>query len=359
MNERKVELDVLKAFAIVGVILIHVVSTSLFYFDKSSDHFKVSILVDQFFRFSVPLFVALSGYTLAVRYKGQKMELSYFFRRRVARILPWYFFWSVVILVYLKVTHWWNEVPHFPLWKIIFLGKADYHLYFVAMIFQLYLLFPLLLFLFKKFSIKFLLFLLFFEVIFYQILSSFSVGKIDLPVLLNDQQQYLFFGTWIFPFVLGITLANIKIPQNALKLSKILSIPVIAVSFIWLFKSVFDILQGGFGVIIATRSTKIPTLFYSSVFIIYFIIFKDSVLKFPKKLISILENFGKRSYVTYLCHTIILRIFLDLITPNTFPKLALLSVMTVIASDSLSQVSNKTADYIHKFANSKLTRKVN
>lgn len=348
MDNRFVELDILKAFAIIGVIMIHVVSASLFYFDKSSDHFKVSILIDQFFRFSVPLFVALSGYTLAIRYKDQKIDLSYFFRRRVARILPWYFFWSAVILAYLKVTHWWNEVPHFPFWKILFLGKADYHLYFVPMIFQLYVLFPLFLYFFKKFKGKFLLLVLLFEVIFYQVLSSFAVGKIDLPFLLNDQQQYLFFGTWIFYFILGISLAFIKIPKKIFKIIKISAFPVLTLGFIFLIKSAFDILGNDLGVIIATRSTKIPTLFYSSVIIFCSLIFKDSLLKIPKKLIRILENFGKRSYITYLCHTIVLRIFLDLITVNTFPKIALLGVLTVIASDSLAQLSEIGAKKISR-----------
>jgi len=330
--------------------MIHVVSGSLFYFDKSSNHFKVSIIIDQFFRFSVPLFVALSGYTLALSYQDQNIDLIYFFRRRVLRILPWYFFWSAAILAYLRVTHWWVEIPHFPFWKILFLGKADYQLYFVPMIFQLYLLFPLLLFLFRKFRINLLLFVFLLEIIFYGILSSFAVGKIKLPLFLNDQQQYLFFGTWIFYFILGIALALMKVSENKLRILKILSFPLLIASFIWLMVSAAGLIQNNYNVIIATRSTKIPTLFYSSVCILYFIIFKEILLGFPKKLLKILENFGKRSYVTYLCHTIILRIFLDLFIENTIPKIALLGILTIVASDSLSYFSQKAGDSIYRFA---------
>ena len=78
-NERIEAFDILRAFAIGAVILIHTVSGSLYNISWSSLSFKIYIAIDQFSRFSVPLFVFLSGYTLSLRYGGGFVKISEYF----------------------------------------------------------------------------------------------------------------------------------------------------------------------------------------------------------------------------------------------------------------------------------------
>ncbi len=167
--ERLVELDILRAVAIFGVILIHIIGSSFHFWDQGSPAWVIFLTLDQLFRFSVPLFVFISGYTLYLKYK-QNFKYFEFYLKRAARILPWYFFWSLIIYIYIHTTVAKGFVDY-PTWKLILLGKVDYHLYFVSMIFQLYLLFPVLLWLYKKFRSNFVITLFVLEAILYLIFS--------------------------------------------------------------------------------------------------------------------------------------------------------------------------------------------
>lgn len=338
------ELDILKALAISAVIFIHVISGSLAYLAKDTFSFNLTVVFDQFFRFSVPLFVALSGYTLAMRYKDQQINLLEFFKKRVLRILPWYFFWTLVI--YFSLKFYFNEITVrlYPWWKIFFFGKADYHLYFVPMIFQLYLLFPVLLFLFKKLRWILLVVLLILQIAFYYILSLYFDKKITLPIELGDQQQYLFFGTWVFYFVLGIALLLVNdLPQKILRVLKLLSPLFIIGSFLLLVNTTFDAISKNFNLIIATRFTKISIVFYAASFIIFSIFYGRKLLVLPRFIVRILENFGKRSFVTYLCHTLVLRFLVEqLYLPTTLSRVLILGILTIIISDLIAFASIKT-----------------
>ncbi len=338
-----VELDILRAFAVIGVILIHTVSGGLYSFAQSSIAFNVSIVIDQLSRFCVPLFVALSGYTLCLRYKDQKINIKEFFNRRLVRILPWYFFWSAVIFVYIRFTAPIMN-PTFPLWKIILLGKADYHLYFVPMIFQLYLLFPLLLPLIRRHKIKLLALIFILQILFYYFLTLISLKQLSFNFLTSDQQQYLFFGTWIFYFVLGIVFAlGFKVEEILRKTLLVLFI----FSTVWMIYNCFSIISGHYNLIVATRSTRIPVLFYASSFISIAIIYAGKLLIIPKRLILLLGEIGKRSYVIYLLHTLVLRTFSNYIHYTNYFNLIAVFIMTVIVSNYLAQISISGANYLN------------
>ena len=332
-STRRAELDILKAIAVIGVILIHVVSQGLFSLPRGSVSFNFLLLLDQLFRFCVPLFVAISGFTLALKYSKHQLVLSEFLTRRVLRLLPWYLFFSCLIYLYLHHTHWYFGSAHSPLWKVIFLGKGDYHLYFVPMIFTLYLLFPLLNRV--KSAILLLVPFLLFQIVFYQILTLQSLEKIELGFFKGDQQQYLFAGTWIFYFVLGIVLFRLK--NSPSSFVKSLSLSALCLGFFWMVWQCFN-LSSSLDLNVVTRSTRLSVLLYSSAFVVCCIFYKEKLLALNKKLLNFLAGIGSRSYVIYLMHTLFLRIFLTYIPPTSTINLVLIALLTVVVCDYVAQI---------------------
>jgi len=154
--------DVLRVLAIIGVIAIH--ATDAWRLVPGSPHSFgdwAAVILDQSCRFCVPLFVLLSGYVLGKRYgRDPAFTAADFLLRRVSRIGAPFMLWSLLnllILTAIGVWHWrqspesaftaavhdGNNQP-ISLLHWLAIGGADYHLYFLPIIVQCYLAFPLL-----------------------------------------------------------------------------------------------------------------------------------------------------------------------------------------------------------------------
>ena len=258
--------------------------------------------------------------------------------------MPWYFFASFAIIAYLKLTNSPEYDSKMPLWRIIFLGKADYHLYFVPMIFQLYLLFPILLFFWRKLGIKILAGVFIFQLAFYYLLTLVSLQKINIGLFITDQDQYLIFASWIFYFLLGITL---RFLGHVPKLLKKVAVLILTLSFIWVLFDCFSTIYTSHDLIVTTRSTRIPILFYASAFFTVSIFYGQNLLNLPKKLVAILSELGKRSYVIYLLHTIVLRIFTAYIHLSTNFSIVFIVIATIITSNYLAEIAISTAGFLN------------
>lgn len=293
MNPRP-GIDILKFLAVTAVIVIHVVSRY--------QQTNILIAVDQLQRFCVPLFVALSGFGLALGYTHKAINLLDFFRKRALRLLPWYLFFATVIIF--AVTYIFHEnfalYDHLAIWRLYVLGRADIHLYFVPMILQLYLLFPILLVLFKKFPpIIFVILTFFWQVIWYFLISQQTETILNNNSLWPDYQQYVHFASWIFYFVLGMYLAG-----QTNSFGKKWLVPgflIAAVGLVWSTLNSFGLVSSGINIIVAQRFTRLPVLLYATGVIImanYFI-----------STSQLLVRLGKVSFIVYLSHTLILRLF--------------------------------------------------
>lgn len=350
-SERLLELDVLRGVSIIGVILIHIIGSSFHFWAKGSSTWFVFLTLDQLFRFSVPLFVFISGYTLYSKYKDN-FKFKDFFLRRAARVLPWYFAWSLIIYIYINLTVEPGYV-NYPTWKLIFLGKVDYHLYFVSMIFQLYLLFPLLLWLYKKFRSNFVIALFVLEAILYLIFSLDGQKIIQLPWRLYEQQQYLFFGTWVFYFVLGFFLSekqslSVSKSQSILKLQP-KNLVFVLITLAILTYSIYNslhLISTTADTNIATRSTRIPLLLYSTSFIVTALAFSDLLLKMKKYLLKILLYFANISYLVYLIHALIMRILGNFLLPSSVFNLIIFTILVFTLSIFFAQLSMSAASLI-------------
>jgi probable poly-beta-1,6-N-acetyl-D-glucosamine export protein len=303
----------LKGLAILAVVGLHLLTLlpSSIYFSNSTQLAFLSF--DQLLRFCVPVFIFLSGYGLSLKYQTKALNLVGFYRSRIIKLLPLYLLWSAYYLFLSEfIEPWWKVLQTGPIWKILLLGWSDYHLYFISVIFQLYLLYPLLLKLIKSFPKTTLALSLLTQLGLY---AYFSVTNNPPP----DQIQNTLFLSWIFYFVLGIFLAGRKsfLSQKAGFL----------IAVFGLILSIFDThqyLNSTQSLILAIRSTKISQLLYSFGFITFFLNRPQSTSE--NKLINWL---GKNSFLIYLSHPVL--IHLANFNPTEIPILqALLSFIIML-----------------------------
>ncbi len=351
LSDRQIELDVIKAVAIIAVVLVHTISLSYSYFPRNGLGWSSLLILDQLTRFCVPVFVALSGYGLGIKNMDMGRDYRQFFRRRVVKLLPWYLFWSGVIYFYIRLGDEWNHVEHFSLWKIIFMGKADYHLYFVPMIVSLYLMFPMLAFLIKKFGWRIILFFGLLQAVLYGITSLEAEKIIKLGFSWGDQQQYLFFGSWIFYFALGIYLNFLPgVISKKNSVVKVFALSSLVLGLIFILADTFRLVGDNADIIAATRFTRIPVLVFATGFILSSLVWRKFWLRFPQMFVWI----GERSFIIYLSHTLVLRELLELLRPRDFVDFVLYFLLAFMLSTILAEAAFQAARFLLKLKFRKL-----
>lgn len=145
IHSRLHELDVLRALAAIAVVLIHVTAGLLAGPPGVGHAFWWSALINQAARFSIGAFVLITGVALFYAY-GERPGFSTwaFYGRRLHGVILPYVAWSVVYELWTaRVEDHWAHLPARLLVDLLS-GNAMYHLYFVVLLVQFYLLFPLL-----------------------------------------------------------------------------------------------------------------------------------------------------------------------------------------------------------------------
>jgi len=298
--------DILKANAILAVLVIHTLSSLKHSpFVNSSAFQLLGVSLDQLSRLSVPLFVALSGYGLSISYAKKKYNVFDFLLKRFLKVVPLYVVWSFFFLILFYLIPAWAPSTAQPIftWQLI-LGRADYHLYFVPMIFQLYLGFPLIYKIFKKWPTLTLLGSIGVQLVWWYFYSYLGWTVTSWRYFEGDGEQYLWMTNWIAYFVLGMYLPKI---WRWLDKSKLLVMIFCLILFASVAYSIFNavtLIQSGLDPLYALKFTRYPLFVYSSAVIIVLSYFVARMKKFNEWLIKI----GKHSYLIYLSHTFFLRI---------------------------------------------------
>jgi len=138
MPRRLTEFDLIRAAAALAVIAIHVTAG---YMDS-----PLAYTWNHLVRFAVPLFIIISGFLLAWSdHDSLDFSTPAFYRQRLHRILVPYILWTII---YCLLNFYLLRLLNHPLLllttlgKALLMGNACYHLYFIPIILQLYLLYP-------------------------------------------------------------------------------------------------------------------------------------------------------------------------------------------------------------------------
>ncbi|MGE5395972.1 MAG: acyltransferase [Chitinophagales bacterium] len=143
------ELDLLRGVAFLGVALQHVIGAFIRHPDISIQAALTMGLLFNITKFAVPAFVFVSGLVMVYRYYPRASYGPFLIKRFKDVAVP-YVLWTLIYIVYFsyistgKLTvGWWES-----LYKLI-TGTGCYHLWFIVLIIQFYLLLPLFLALFR------------------------------------------------------------------------------------------------------------------------------------------------------------------------------------------------------------------
>ena len=144
------ELDHLRAAAFFAVVMQHVLG---FYWRHSifddTDNYIVGLSFGMV-KFAVPMFIFLSGFVLFYNYYGRLDYMRFIGKRMVAIGIP-YVLWSFFYVIYMsRSLEVFNMAWGIQFVKHLFFGSARYHLWYVSMIFQGFILLPIIFLLYGK-----------------------------------------------------------------------------------------------------------------------------------------------------------------------------------------------------------------
>lgn len=294
----------LKGLAILAVVILHILSNLSSAFVTDPNHLPIILAIDQIGRFCVPLFVAISGFGLMRKYMVKKFELVDFIKRRVFRLLPLYLLWVTISLVVFRFSPAWNWMgSDLSLLLKIGLGRADYHLYYVPMIIQLYLFFPILYFLIKKYPASMVMTTALIQGGLYWFYTLVFSGTLHPSFRLTDQREYVTSFSWIFYFVLGMYLAQ-RLDRKKTPLWQFVALVAFGVGLVWSTMTGQKALPGT-DTIQILRFTRMPVFLFATGAIVLSL---SHIPHFKSGIWRILQFMGKHSYLIYLAHPLILRV---------------------------------------------------
>lgn len=132
----------MRVIACMGVIIIHITATGVTDYPRGSFPNILMIFMNRSLQYVTPLFIFLSGVTSFYSMGDKKFNYFDFIKRRISKIFIPYFIWCVIYyLSYVAIGYYSFNILQFV--KKVVAGSLSYHLYFVIIIIQLYILAPI------------------------------------------------------------------------------------------------------------------------------------------------------------------------------------------------------------------------
>jgi surface polysaccharide O-acyltransferase-like enzyme len=302
-QERLYELDLLRIFAALAVIVIHT-SSNFFYFNQLGYYLNI------FCRFAVPTFLLISGIVLQYsQNSGNEFITKVFLKKRLTKVVIPYFVWTIIYIFYLN-RHNIHDLLSLGIFKIIgesfIFGTGASHLYFILIIIQMYFLYPILRILMQKFLnmtllISFVITLLIQTAIYLKLMHIINFKE----YIINYSKL---FPTWIFFFVFGIYLAkNLEKWKNLILKNSPVVVLLWGLSFVVL---IADIKYTR-----VNSSMQPSVLIYSITSLAFFYIIFSKINKGLDRVRAFIDWASAQSMVIYFSQSLI--IYLLLSVPRT------------------------------------------
>lgn len=137
MKERIIYLDVLRSICGFLVIVLHVASQNWSSVDVNSFTWNVFNFYESLTRFTVPVFVMISG-SLFLN-SSTEINIENLYKKNILKLVIVYFGWGFIYAAYLHIGNW-NGFKNFAIDVI----NGYYHMWFIPMLIGLYILVPVL-----------------------------------------------------------------------------------------------------------------------------------------------------------------------------------------------------------------------
>mgnify|MGYP000937794714 CR=1 FL=1 len=305
MQQRRGEYDILRSFATLAVIGIHV--TANYALITAAGYWG-----NQITRFAVPMFLIISGSLL---YRGDisrdSVAVGRFYARRFNKILWPYVLWTVFYVALpsysagITVKDGLKTIPGHLLW-----GTGYYHLYFVAIIVQMYILYPLL----HQWMKRHPRLLLWASLLTTLILTVYlNLPQLSQKAVVNFGKLFLIgFPVWIFFFVLGMYFAHHDDFRNRAWMQKRFSI-----GLLWLLSLTLVMLDSHYNNNYAS-SCRPSVVLYAT---LSFFFFYALAVSYKKPVPRLVNWFSQQSFLVYLMHPFFLTLLLYIPVQTNNPSL--------------------------------------
>ncbi|WP_170289356.1 acyltransferase [Metabacillus lacus] len=200
-NNYLFEIHFLRALACLLVLGVHVSATN--YAMNDDTYTSFTYFMNQIGRFGTPIFAVISGFLLFYQVKRKGFQPGKFIVSRVSKILIPFLIWSTAYLYLLAYYNPGREVNLLGEAGTILSGNAFYHLYFVAIVVQFYIIFPIIQRIFRTQTMMI-------AFAFISFMISYKLYGFD-PSISGPVGEFLagksFMPVWIFYFAFGGLLA--------------------------------------------------------------------------------------------------------------------------------------------------------
>ncbi len=318
--------DALRVLATLAVVVLHLSAQNWASIDVTSRAWFAFNLYDSAVRWSVPVFVMISG----ALFLGREISIRTIWKKNILRIATAFVFWSAVYAL-IDLLHY-HASPAVALKQFL---TGHYHMWFLFMIVPLYLIVPLL----QKFCCDrplmryFLLLSLIFAFFLPQLAVLLSFVSPGLSNTLNTILSYTYFD-----FVLGFTayfVGGYYLSRRAYTRYEELVIYLAGIiGFLFTVYATLSVslAQNAPSVLFYSYETLNVLVTSAAVFV-----FAKQHLNFPRmgeKARRVLHALSKYSFGAYLCHAMLIELLNDLFGLNTLSCNAFFSVplITLIVS---------------------------
>ncbi|WP_051620527.1 acyltransferase [Paenibacillus sp. UNC451MF] len=357
------EIQYLRGFAFLAVVLQHSIGHYAYLPETGLENGAVLALLLIAAKFAVPMFIFITGLVLFYNYRD-KVPFVPFVRKRFKDIILPYIIWSTVYAIFFEETGTkiWIECKRILLdW---FTGKASYHLWYVVMSIQLYLLFPVVqrgvLWVWNRskpwmLRTGFVLLCLFYIYLTAEVgnIGSFFEG-LHIPVITPlfteyaDRNALYFFIYFIMGAAVGL---NFQLWKQWMMTTKWLWISLYLICCVVLFYKIMRSFQTSSGYVIQYNYTLLLQPFMALFLLLSVIAMSIAAVVLHEGtstwLCQIFSYLGKHSYGAYLAHALMLTVGTDL-TDRLLPG-GNISVRTVAAFVICTLLSVLTAVVLSKF----------
>ncbi|RJQ17496.1 MAG: acyltransferase [Nitrospiraceae bacterium] len=299
MKEQLREFNYLRTIATISIIGIH--ASGPWRYTDALD--KYGFIWNETMRYAIPLFLIISGFLL---FNGNNKDgFSYleYYRKRFSRIVVPYILWTIFYFVYDNKNNL-MELWEFKVRSIVRLIRmlcVGYgHLYFIVIILQMYILFPVLIKLIRRYP-KAVLSAAFLMTFYLQTAEYLNLYQIEIFWMFDHRFYQNMFPTWIFYFAFGMY-ASANIPT----ITKIASNYRIELFIIWITSLIILLLDSEFSRAFTT-SIKPTVLLYAITSFLFFYSISISFHVITNPAGKFADWVSSQSYIIYLSHLFFIR----------------------------------------------------
>jgi surface polysaccharide O-acyltransferase-like enzyme len=317
------EIEILRGLTFLAIVMQHTLASFIYSPDITKGSALTAALLLTLVRYAVPMFIFITGMVLVYNYGEGDFSYSTFIKKRFTQIFLPYFIWTSIYFVWVSFT---NGIPASDLdvimrkiAKLTLSGEGYFHLWFMVVVLQIYLLFPLFRSLLSRNHVKNMVtlsicFILNFGLLYLfqhkspQIMASLHSS---LLITLYEYRDRIFIS-WIFYFMFG-AFAGFYIDQlryilkTSLKTNIFVYFCSLGLVLYYLLKTSHTdttanyILNNQFN---GPLNYMMMVFITSSLLMVYYL--AQTVLNQHKTTRQILTSFGRYSYGCYFIHAFML-----------------------------------------------------